>query len=112
MSEMTYYQRYELIQKMISIYDYNRALFVTQNMDLNLRVRKNLFQFYNNDEIKECAHHILTNYNFPNYTFDKMSDVADDKFTARMLRASVPHWRRAVNAYVHAHMKQKQSRQK
>ena len=110
MNEMRYDQKYSLVLKHISIFDYNRALFVLRNMDKSLRVRKNIFQFYDNAEIEQCANHIITNYNMPNYTFDKMSEYVDDKFTARMLEASIPYWRRAVFAYVLSYLKQNPGR--
>ena len=104
---MTYEQKYELIQQLISQSDFRRAIFVLYNKNSNLRVRKNIFQFYKVDEIVQCAHHIVTNYHMPEYTFSKMAKHVDDQFTARMLRASVPHWRRAVNAYIRTHDKEK-----
>ena len=42
----------QLIQDMISKRDYQRALFVLQNANDCVRVRKNLVQFYSIDEIK------------------------------------------------------------
>ena len=43
---MTYEQKYELIQQLISQSDFRRAIFVLYNKNSNLRVRKNIFQFY------------------------------------------------------------------
>lgn len=105
MDNMNYSQRYELIKNIISADDYNRAKFVLYCGDTKFRVRKNLFRFYDHAEIKQCALYILNNYDNCEYTFNTMSHVADDKFTARMLRASVPYWKRAINAYIREYNK-------
>lgn len=93
----------QLIQGMISKRDYQRALFVLQNANDCVRVRKNLVQFYSIDEIKNSAHHIITNYQMPHFTFDKMRVyIDDDAKIVKLLRASVPQWQRAVNAMFRA----------
>jgi len=105
MNKMTYSQKYELIRNMISPEDYKRAEFIFYNDIQPIRVRKNIFSFYDHAEIKKCARHILNNYDRCEYTFDMMSAVADDKFIARMLRESVPYWKRVINAYMRAYNK-------
>lgn len=92
----------QLIQKMITQNDYNRAKFVLQNANDDIRVRKNLFQFYQIYEIKNSAYHIILNYENPFFTFDKMRTYVSDEETVSLLKSAVPQWIRAVNAMFRA----------
>lgn len=92
----------QLIQNMISERDYNRAKFVLNNANDTVRVRKNIIQFYTMDEIKNSAYHLVINYENPYFTFDKMRTYVSDEKTVSLLKASIPQWKRAINAMFRA----------
>lgn len=106
MKKLAYEQQAAKIYQMITESDYTNAQFTLHNTNPEIRVRKNILQFYDNAEIINSAHHVITNYEIPNFTFTKMREILnDDTRTIRLLKSAIPYWRRAVNAYVRAYTK-------
>ena len=96
---MTTEQQIQLIKMAISPADYNRACFLMRNVDTIGAVRRNLFCDYMPNELMMAAYRIITNYERPTYTFDRLNGMVKPRVTARMLKSAIPEWRRAIDTW-------------
>lgn len=98
-------QQEHFIKSQITESDYNRARFILRNTHFVPHIRKNWLRNYDMGEIMNCAHHIVVNYENPNFTFNKMSEYISTQKTIKLLNKSIPEWKRAVNAFWREYIK-------
>lgn len=95
---MEHSEMQQIVHSMITFSDYNRAKFAMLNAD-TVRVPAGLWRRHSADRIMNCAHWVVVNYEHPDYTFNAMAPYMDEKHVIKLLRASVPTWRRTIDAF-------------
>ena len=90
-----------IISKLITTADYNRAKLAMRNAD-SVPVQENMFSSCTATEVANCAFHVVRNFENPNYTYEMLAPYMTHAQIDNLLKKSVPVWVHTVNRFFRA----------